>query len=63
MPVYPPQPTRLASDMKKYRKLLLALAAIASVYIVRATGLDQGRIDAVIAEVIELVEEATADNK
>lgn len=40
-------------DMKKYRKLLLALAAIASVYIIRETGLDAGLIDAALDGLVD----------
>ena len=41
--------------MKRYRKLLIALAAIASIYLVKATGLDAGLIDAVLDAGIEAV--------
>lgn len=41
--------------MKRYKKLLIALAAVASIYLVRATGLDRGLIDAVLQEAIEVV--------
>lgn len=41
--------------MKRYRKLLLALAAIASIYLVRATGLDQGLIDQALEALVEAV--------
>lgn len=44
--------------MKRYRRLLLALAAVASLYLVKATGLDQGLIDEVLDAAVEaLVEE------
>jgi hypothetical protein len=47
--------------MKRYKKLLLALAAVASLYLVKATGLDQGLIDEVLNAAVEaLVEEAPA---
>lgn len=41
--------------MKRYRKLLLALAAVASLYLVRATGLDQGLVDEVLEALVEVV--------
>ena len=41
--------------MKRYKKLLLALAAIASVYLVRATGLDQGLLDDAVEGLIEAI--------
>lgn len=45
--------------MKRYRRLLLALAAVASLYLVKVTGLDQGLIDEVFDAAVEaLVEEA-----
>lgn len=44
--------------MKRYKKLLLALAAIASIYLVKATGLDAGLIDAVLDAAIEATVEA-----
>jgi len=47
--------------MKRYKKLLIALAAIASIYIVKATGLDQGLIDDVLDAAIEAVTEAPAE--
>lgn len=37
----------------KYKKLLLALAAVASIYLVRATGLDAGLIDEVLEAAVE----------
>lgn len=43
--------------MTRYKKLLLALAAIASIYLVKATGLDQGLIDAALEAVVEAVVE------
>ena len=47
--------------MKRYKKLLLALAAVAGLYLVKATGLDQGLIDEVLNAAVEaLVEEAPA---
>lgn len=47
--------------MKRYRRLLLALAAVASLYLVKVTGLDQGLIDEVLDAAVEaLVEEAPA---
>lgn len=39
--------------MKRYKKLLLALAAVASIYLVKATGLDQGLIDQVLEAAVE----------
>lgn len=48
--------------MKRYRNVLLALAAIASIYIVRATGLDAGLIDAALNALVEaLAETAPTD--
>ena len=48
--------------MKRYKKLIVALAAVASLYIVRETGLDQGLIDAVMDGLVEaLVEEPVAE--
>lgn len=41
--------------MKRYKKLLIALAAIASLYLVKATGLDAGLIDAVLDAAIDVV--------
>lgn len=41
--------------MKRYKKLLLALAAIASIYLVRATGLDGGLIDDALGALVEAV--------
>lgn len=43
---------------KKYKRLLLALAAIASLYLVKATGLDQGLIDELLDAAVEAVVEA-----
>ncbi len=43
--------------MKRYKKLLLALAAVASIYAVKATGLDQGLIDEVLQSAVEAVVE------
>ena len=43
--------------MKKYKKLLLAVATIASLYLVKVTGLDQGLIDGVLEAVVEVVVE------
>lgn len=39
----------------RYKKLLLALLAVAGLYIARETGLDQGLIDEVMEGVIEAV--------
>ncbi len=39
--------------MKRYKRLLLALCAIASIYVVRATGLDRGLIDEVFEAAVE----------
>jgi hypothetical protein len=48
--------------MKRYKKLMIALAAIASIYLVKATGLDQGLIDEVLDAAIEaVVDEAPAE--
>lgn len=48
--------------MKRYKKLLIALAAIASLYLVKATGLDQGLIDDALGALVEVVtEEAPAE--
>jgi len=45
--------------MKRYKKLIIALAAVASLYIVRETGLDAGLIDAVMDGLVEaIVDEA-----
>jgi len=41
--------------MKRYKKLLIALAAVAAIYVVRATGLDRGLIDDVFNAAIEAV--------
>ncbi len=41
----------------KSKRLLLALAAIATIYLVRATGLDQGLIDEVFQAAVEAVTE------
>jgi hypothetical protein len=41
--------------MKRYKKLLIALAAIASIYLVKATGLDAGLIDAVLESAVEAI--------
>jgi hypothetical protein len=41
--------------MKRYQKLMVALAAVASLYLVRATGLDKGLIDQVLDALIEAV--------
>lgn len=43
--------------MKRYKKLLLALAAIASIYLVKVSGLDAGLIDAVLDSAVEAVVE------
>lgn len=49
--------------MKRYKKLIVALAAVATLYIVRETGLDQGLIDAVMDGLVEAIveEEAPAE--
>jgi len=44
--------------MKRYKKLLIALAAVASIFLVRWTGLDQGLIDDVLEAAIEAATEA-----
>lgn len=41
--------------MKKYKKLLIALAAVGAIYAVRATGLDKGLIDQVFSSAIDAV--------
>lgn len=41
--------------MARYKKLLIALAAVASLLIVRETGLDKGLIDDVLDGLIEAV--------
>lgn len=46
--------------MKRYRRLLLAFAAIASLYLVQVTGLDQGLIDEVLDAIVETVTEEDA---
>jgi len=49
--------------MKRYKKLIIALAAVASLYIVRETGLDAGLIDAVMEGLVEsIVEEDPGSN-
>lgn len=46
---------------KRYKRLLIALAAVASLYLVRATGLDRGLIDEVLNAAVEaFVEEEPA---
>lgn len=43
----------------RYKRLLIALAAVASLYLAKATGLDQGLIDEVLDALVEaVVEEA-----
>lgn len=44
--------------MKRYKKLIIALAAIASLYIVRETGLDAGLIDAAMDGLVEALVDA-----
>ena len=46
--------------MKRYRKLLIALLAVASLYIARETGLDAGLIDAVMDGIVEAVDPSEA---
>lgn len=41
--------------MKRYRKLLIALLAVAGLYVARETGLDQGLIDEVMDGIVEAV--------
>jgi hypothetical protein len=41
--------------MKRYKKLLVALAAVASIYLVKATGIDGGLIDNVLDALVETV--------
>lgn len=43
---------------KRYRKLLIALLAVAGLYVARETGLDQGLIDAVIEGIVEAADPA-----
>jgi hypothetical protein len=43
--------------MKRYKKLIIALAAVASLYIVRETGLDAGLIDSVMDGLVEAIVE------
>lgn len=43
------------NKMSRYKKLMIALAAVASIYLVRATGLDQGMIDEVLNAAVESV--------
>lgn len=40
---------------KRYKRLLIALLAVAGLYIARETGLDQGLIDEVMGGVVEAV--------
>ena len=42
--------------MKRYRKLLIAVLAVAGLFIARETGLDQGLIDAVLEGIVEAVD-------
>lgn len=44
----------------KYKRLLLALAAIAGLYAAKLTGLDQGLIDEVLDAAVEAVVEEPA---
>jgi hypothetical protein len=44
---------------KRYKRLLLALAAVASLYLVKATGLDQGLIDEVLDALVEAAVDET----
>lgn len=46
-------PTHRKEPMKRYKKLLVALAAVAAILIVRETGLDQGLVDEVMDAVVE----------
>lgn len=39
--------------MKRYQKLLLALAAVATIFVVRETGLDKGLVDDVFNGLVE----------
>lgn len=39
----------------KYRKLLLAVAAIAALYAAKATGLDQGMLDELFEAGVEVI--------
>lgn len=41
--------------MKKYKKLLLALAAVMAIYAVKLTGLDRGLIDDVLQSAVDAV--------
>jgi len=47
--------------MKRYKRLLLALAAVASLYLVKATGLDQGLINEVLDALVESVTDAPVE--
>jgi hypothetical protein len=42
-------------NMKRYKKLIVALAAVAALYLVRETGLDAGLIDAVMDGLVEAI--------
>lgn len=48
--------------MKRYKKLFIALAAIASIYIVQATGLDQGLIDEALNAAVEALTEESPNS-
>lgn len=45
----------------RYKRLLIALTAIGSIYLVKATGLDQGLIDEVLNALVEAVVEEAPD--
>lgn len=47
--------------MKRYKKLMIAVAAIASLYLVKSTGLDAGLIDAVLDALIETATEVPVE--
>lgn len=42
---------------KRYKRLLIALLAVAGLYIARETGLDRGLVDEVMEGVVEAVSE------
>lgn len=47
--------------MKRYRKLIVALLAVASIYVVRYTGLDGGMVDQIMEAVVEALVEPAAE--
>lgn len=44
---------------KKWKAVAVALAAIASLYLVRATGLDQGMIDRALGALVEALSDSS----